>query len=500
MIEQDLFTLEKPTDKGSKTQLPTRPASTSEPRSAVSQSSGNDSNVWVTENPRIYKNKKAVSTEESLRRKRQVRAQASKSSANIRKATIKARSERRAQLSQGAASEISQVLDQAQILYSALDHAADHHVDFHTFVQTLHLLNNQAKFLQTSLGETNLAQRAIRTQLSEAAPIHPSLFQATLFISGTYSNTCGLAHSDVNLGVGLVFMRGSSIHAVNHALTTAAESSHWTSMAIALLAGWELQFGDADSYSVHMKAWRNIFNHPPDLDESSVLMLRDFAFESLRDQLNTRAAARPDLGSRFRTAPDIPPGFRVLLPAVRPEARSILTILRDTIVYDIVSDTTCVRIRSLGLVTMAWSPHHSVSFVPNPDFEAAWDQLELNALYHLRAAVMAIVAWHSHLAHSMHNAVTYLDIVAAGHVHAHSCAHLRTHALMDTRYQSLAIWARVVLCSISRVPDQDAEVRRYLVEAGLERWEQMEMLLRTHTLLESFEPQARFFHKILFGD
>ena len=83
---------------------------------------------------------------------------------------------------------------------------------------------------------------------------------------------------------------------------------------------------------------------------------------------------------------------------------------------------------------MAWTPHHSQSVQPSATFEGVWDTAELNALLHVRAALLSIVALHSHICHDLHQATSYLNIIGATDIHTHSCKHLRTPVLLSTRY------------------------------------------------------------------
>ena len=69
---------------------------------------------------------------------------------------------------------------------------------------------------------------------------------------------------------------------------------------------------------------------------------------------------------------------------------------------------------------LAWTPHHAETIEPSLTFEGQWDPLELNALLHARAAILGIIALHSSICHAMHKATTYLDIMGAADMHAHS--------------------------------------------------------------------------------
>ena len=140
---------------------------------------------------------------------------------------------------------------------------------------------------------------------------------------------------------------------------------------------------------------------------------------------------------------------------------------------------------------MAWTPHHSQSVQSSATFEEVWDTAELNALLHVRAALLSIVALNSHICHDLHQATSYLDIMGAADVNAHSCKHLRTPALLGTRYQYAALWARLVLASISRNSTDAWSLRTWLHEIEVSTRMQLEVLMSRHLLMSSFRERSR---------
>lgn len=320
--------------------------------------------------------------------------------------------------------------------------------------------------------------------------ISPALFQASLFLAGTFSNSCGLSYTDVKLSVGMAFMRGASLEAVRSALT-AAEGEHWVFMAIALLAGWELRFGEREFYETHMNAYRGIFGASVGLQEQNTTMIRDFAFETLREQLNDLTISAPVRCLRPSEVWSIPEGFDIFSPALAPEVKSLLSIVRDISVFDPEPPPSLPAIRNLGLKALAWTPHHSESYEPSSTFEEFWDAAELNALLHVRAAVLGIVALNSHICHTRHKAKTYLDIMGAADVHAASCAHLRTPALIGTKHQHAAVWARLALAAVSRDPEGEGWYVDWLKAVGVRSWEGLRALMGRHVLREEFEGKLR---------
>jgi len=350
--------------------------------------------------------------------------------------------------------------------------------------------------LTRALRETTLAQTNIRSDMRDAFTISPALFQATLFLAGTFSNTCGLSYADVKLGVGMAFMRGASLDAVRSSIAS-SEGEHWVSMAVALLAGWELRFGDRESYEIHMKAYRGIFGAPLDLEENSIAMMRDFAFESLREQLNNLTIEAPLRSSKPSQVWNIGSGFDVFSPVFAPEVKSLFAIVRDTTHFDPRQPGSLQFIRNQGLKTISWTPHHGESIEPSATFEGHWDAAELTALLHVRAATLIILCRHSHLCHNMYKAKTYLDIMGAADVHAMSCIHLDTDSLIGTKYQYAAVWARVTLAAISRDPSRDPLFIPWLKATGLTTWDSLRSVMESHLLQDVFYPQTREFFDTL---
>lgn len=381
----------------------------------------------------------------------------------------------------------------ADVISRAKNNSKVADADVQITVEILHEFFAQSTRIQKPLLETGLAGSTMRESLRQAIVISPSLFQSSLFVAGTFSNTCGMAFEDVQMGVGMLFMRGVSLQAVHSALLTATEKDfeHGSTMAMALLAGWELQFGDKESYEIHMRAWQSIFQNPRGIKASSLpLMLSDIVFEAIREQLNDASLSdfRAQPGESARTG--LQEGFSIF-STTRPEAMSLFSIIRLARDYDVTTDNPPTRIRLAGLQAMAWTPHHSESTIPAPSFELAWNKIELNALYHARAATLSIISLHAHIAHSMHNAVTYLNILGAANVHAHSCQHLRTPALMGTRFAYLAIWARFTICAISPGSTPNHLLKQWLKELHIKTWVQMKVILEAHLFLDAFAVQAQ---------
>ena len=226
-------------------------------------------------------------------------------------------------------------------------------------------------------------------------------------------------------------------------------------------------------------------------------MMRDFAFESLREQLNNLTIEAPLRSAKPSQAWNVGLGFDVFSPVIAPEVKSLFAIVRDTTHYDIRAPGSLQFIRNQGLKTISWTPHHGESIEPSPTFEGRWDAAELIALLHVRAAILCIICVHSQQCHTMYKAKTYLDIMGAAEVHASSCIHLNTDALIGTKYQYVAVWARISLAAICRDPSRDPLFIPWLKATGLTTWDSLRSVMDAHLLQDVFFPQTRDFFDTL---
>lgn len=351
---------------------------------------------------------------------------------------------------------------------------------------------------------TSLAQRAIRTMLWDAYANIDTLFQAALFVSGTHSNSCGLPpRLTAHMGSGLLLLRGASLEAIQTAVV-ASDTESSTPVAIALLAGWERRFGDRESYEVHMGAWRRLALPQRALEENHVSTLTDVTLEIFREKLDERSFVSPgDIRIRHASAashpgiPVLPPGFKVFHTG-RPEARSLLMLMAAMSVHKHDQRLTIPIRRQLGLEIIAWNPTHTLSVSAIESVEEALEQLELMALYHVRAALISINGVLLQLCMDTHGVKSLFNIQLGMDVHCMSCQHLNTRTLMGTKYQELGFWARYILCSISRDPDRDDFIRFLMQELKLATWKAVRAVLERHMDLEpAFTRKCKDFYQIL---
>lgn len=69
---------------------------------------------------------------------------------------------------------------------------------------------------------------------------------------------------------------------------------------------------------------------------------------------------------------------------------------------------------------------------------------------------------------------------------------------MGTKYQDVAIWARVTLAAISRDPSRDDLFRNWLTRANLRSWEALRTLMEDHLLQDAYRSQTRELFDALF--
>lgn len=337
--------------------------------------------------------------------------------------------------------------------------------------------------------QPGMSLKAIRTQLLDAFANSGTLFQTAIFMAGTHSNTCGLPPTALHstLGAGLIMLRGASMDAIQTAVV-AEPGNSTTSVAIALLAAWERRFGDQGSYEIHVQAWRTMSLSPGALEVNSISKLADLTLEGFREQLNERSASvtpslspQSHIGRRF--PPGLPSGFMVFR-ADRPEAMSLLHCVAQVATHVLESEGAPARMRRVCVENMAWGPSHSIRCEIDPANEESWDQLELNALYHIRAVNISINGVYMQATLHAHNSELGMNLEAGLAIHTESCKHLNSEALMGTKFQEVALWARFILCAISREPSSDRLLRSFLHLQGIRNWIQLRALLERHLYSE----------------
>ncbi|KAL9527087.1 hypothetical protein SMMN14_09260 [Sphaerulina musiva] len=302
---------------------------------------------------------------------------------------------------------------------------SQNNASFERFVAYVARLHQARSWYYGGIAGASLAHKVVRTLLWDLLAEDTLLFQAAIFVSGTFSNTCGIPKEQlVHMAPALAVMRGSSMRALREAAFTTEQTSYKTA-AIALLAGWEKRFGDTESADVHMQAWRALPLPEHALDEEYVLALLDVTFQVFQDSLIEHVAFEDDenetpssssssfLAPPIREAsPTLPAGFSGYFHPW-PESQSLRALLSQLAQYNFTTPTSVSQIRQLCIEFLAWSPSHSQNLTPVPEYESQFHPLELKILYHIRAACVSISAMYLRLASDYHHVQWIADVEEA---------------------------------------------------------------------------------------
>lgn len=445
--------------------------------------------TWIAYNPT------------STQKRKDVRVHAAKASAATRKATIASKEARGRQQVKSKATRlatelwhavnapattaaVSQAPDADANVIRTVSTAAEEEEPFEKLLVLVTQLHDGGIRDLRRYGERSLAYTSIRTTMWEAMTGSTTLFQVAIFVAGTHSNTCGLPRTALqHMGPGLVALRGASLDAIQAAIT-AVDVESITPLAIALLAGWERRFGDAESYQVHMRAWKKLPLPTQALEENNLSTLTDLTLEIYRAGLDERSVidpgdsmARPGSDPYKRLA-GLPVGFQPLEPRL-PEARSLLAVVAFFANHDPGAEGALQRVRRVGLENLAWSPTHTRGVGAFQMYEDEMDQADLIALYHVRAACISLGGFLMQATMDAHGVKWLFDLRNALYIHAISCPHLRTNQLLGTKYQHLALWARFCICAVARDPSQDEYLRLWLQRLGVTTWKRLHAILST---------------------
>lgn len=355
------------------------------------------------------------------------------------------------------------------------------HASFDQFVAIIAQIQSNREWYRSSVTGASLSQKLVRTLLWELITEDTLLFQAAIFVAGTYSNTCGLPPAR-ELGPALIVIRGASLRALREAAQYAASGTFKTA-AVALLAGWERKFGDRDTYTAHMSVWKALPLPEHALEESFALTLLDTTLEAFREGLDEHAGLTYSVlapGTVYQQAETdpIPIGFADLT-SDWPESRSLLAIAARVMAFDIDHSDSVSTIRKLCIEAIVWSPSHTRSLISDHSYEASQDSLHLSALYHIRAACISLTALFLRIASNYHEVRWVADIEGTLFAYARDCHHLPTGVLEGTAFQDIALWSRFTICMAGRDPESDPLLRRLMANSNIASFEHLEQLFVT---------------------
>lgn len=253
----------------------------------------------------------------------------------------------------------------------------------------------ESSWYQTAVQMNSLGQKSTRNILWGAITHNTALLQVGFLVAGTHTNSCGIPPGKlVHMGPALVHLRTASLQSVQSAIESSVRDS-LTAVAVALLAGWERssRHGDESAYEMHMSAWRQMKHPPTTEEERNVDTLCDAVWKLFKenlDELSAITSASPS-SSRPQYPATLPPGFRIFSLA-RPETRSLLDVASRVSAVEPTILGSLSQIRELCLQGISWSVSHSVSvgLEACPAHEEGWDHLEIQALYHIRAALISL--------------------------------------------------------------------------------------------------------------
>jgi hypothetical protein len=429
--------------------------------------------AWVEYDPRALKERRALGVYNQQRRV--VRAHVAHTSSGARQATIarktsiaKALGPKKAIKAPKKSTIISNSQDQAdKVAYDSVSRLFSR------------LRSHDAHAI------ASMAQKSDRILLWNAFTGGTICFEAAMFVAGTYANTCGISRHDLHsgFGSGLLFLRGALLDSIQRTIVHTPKDS-FNSISLALLAGWERRFGDHQSYELHMQAWKNLPLAIGSLEDSSIAALADVAMicfqeatqERYIEEISFSLGRSPSSG---RVMPEgLPPGFYIV-PTDPPEALSLLSTVTMCATFDYTAPNSIADFRKIVIDTMSWNASHSVSAAPDELYEDQWDKLHMNACYHIRSAMISANAPIMCACMEAHNTPWGFDVQQGIDIHAEACRHLKTHELMGTKYQDVAIWAKMTMNSHA-TPTQsgDEHMSALMKHSGIDTWEQMESLLR----------------------
>lgn len=379
--------------------------------------------------------------------------------------------------------------------------AAFTNASFDRFVALIAQIQRRREWYQASLAGAALAQRTIRTLLWDLIAEDTLLFQAAIFVAGTHSNTCGVSKEEfvgTSIGPALAVLRGASLRALREMALYTPNSSYKTA-AVALLAGWERRYGNEDSYNVHIQAWRVLPLPEHALEEDYVLTLLEVTQEAFREELDDQSGVEDpssaSLGSLVRQhdidLSYVPSGLKSVF-GNWPEARSLFVIVCRLAAFDATAPGSVGDIRKLCIDVVAWSPSHTQGWKPVQAYENSVEDVELNILYHIRAACVSLVAMLLRIASDFHQIRWIADIEGALYAHTISCHHLPTEPLIQTRFHGIVLWSRFVICIAARDPETDGLLRRLIIDADIHSCNDMSAFLSKYLWpARDFEERGR---------
>ncbi|KAF2724719.1 hypothetical protein K431DRAFT_131585 [Polychaeton citri CBS 116435] len=461
--------------------------------------------TWVTFNPAVNagsNNRRTYASNEE--RRRDVRSAAAKASAAARKATI-ARKEREKQL--GCASPTDsrprpRKRPSAKRLASA-EHASE--------------LKNVDQCQQIT-ADSSISSDVFETMLWSSILTNCDLHYTAMLLTATPSNYCAIDHPK-HVGAGracIISLRGSALRSIYQLSGTALNTrkAHGSfSAAIAVMAGWEQMYGDPKWYELHMKAWRDIVKpqQGASWEREHAAGMADRVIEVIRKRYSWLAAQTQ--GTRGLLLAEGEDSMRTRAEEVllatpfdlgRPEARVLVHISTKLLNYNPTAPNSMSAMHEMGILLLMWRPQRGLP----ADWAAAGldpELIEDLALYHVRAALIAVgAAWS--LLHSMATGnKLFMDVLDTIDEHFRETRPLRTEVLLGTKYEEIALWTRFTLTAKARPHFWDGRsieiLRQLIIRQDIQCWEDLDALLKRYPYVQPvYEDCSRELYQVLVAN
>lgn len=343
-------------------------------------------------------------------------------------------------------------------------------------------------------------REAIRMQLWPFVMSSPQLFETVLLVAGTHLSLSG---GDGPSQAGILKLRHNALQSINQAISSARGDLLDPAVigAIALLAGWELEFGAAQAYDTHMAALKAIVTRqysragpdkhldgayhtvlPTIIDDLLVSMGHDLPAFSSKQAYFPRA----DKPAMFKHCPDstaLPVGFRTVIE----QHIFIPDLLHRVARLQNFDPNTPDAAAVLGSIARSISQYdHYGGFGTGYSFLQTQQEDEMNAqsVFHVRLAGLALCGVFRKKLSSpdpLHEIDFYMDSRGGPSVLSRQAAALAPEKLVGTVYDEILLWALVVLVSVTGTctEHQSRALSRLFADLRIQELVQLEMRLES---------------------
>lgn len=345
-------------------------------------------------------------------------------------------------------------------------------------------------------------REVIRLQLWPLVMSNPQLFETVLLVAGTHLS---LAGGDGPSQAGILNLRHNALQSINQAISSAQGGLLDPAVigAIALLAGWELEFGAAQAYDTHMAALKAIVTRqynrtgrdnpplgtrqailPPIIDDLLVSMGHDLpAFSS--KQIYFSRAEKPAMLQVCPDAAGLPPGFRTVIDQ-RIFIPDLLHRVAQLQYFDPTAPEAASNLRAVARSIKQYD--HYAGFGISYSFLQTQQEDEMNAqaVFHVRLAGLALCgALRQKLPAAtspLHEIDFYMDSRGGPSVLSRQAAALVPGRIQGTVYDEILLWATVVIIAVTgiRTSQQTRVLNRLFASFQIRELVQLEQRLEDH--------------------